>query len=201
MSDGAAALGIYLMKCGVETPAPEITARNTTSSMQIHLVHGSSFVTLNNLSGSSEAASALPVIAAQLVKSLPPAKPATVFEQLPTESRISGTERIVRGPYTLQSMYTFGDGDVLKLAKYGVTAVAARYGNADAPITLITVDYNSTGAAATAFAHLVANLDEYLKPIEQSENRLVFEDWDNRIGEISLIDSRVEARIGAKQED
>ena len=48
----AAALAIYLMKCGVETPSKEITARNTVSEMQIHLVHGPSYVTVNTLSGS-----------------------------------------------------------------------------------------------------------------------------------------------------
>jgi len=195
MLDPVAALGIYLMKCGVETPAAQLAARNTASDLQIHLVHGSSYVTVNNLSGTPDAAASLVEFASQLLSSLPPADAVEVFDRLPAEGRVPGTERIIRGPFTLQAVYTLGEGDVLQFVDDDATALSAEYGLDEAPTTRISVDYGTAEDASAAFVHLVENLDSYLEVVSQDATHLVFKDWTGQYGEVTVLASRIDIRV------
>lgn len=48
MDSPEAALGIYLMKCGQETPSAEINTRNSTNKFQILAVKNNLYIQLNN---------------------------------------------------------------------------------------------------------------------------------------------------------
>ena len=196
MTDPAAALGIYLMKCGKETPDSTIDARHTVSELQIHLVRGPVYMTVNNFSGTDGAADALVPFARQLVSKVAPTPEAAgVLAALPEEDLIPGSERILRGQYTVEALYTLGDGDLLRLAETGTTAVAGRYGSREAPVTVIVARYAEPAIAAATFAHLVENLDSYLEPVEQDEHHLVFEDWSGKYGVVTVTGETIEVRV------
>jgi hypothetical protein len=195
MADPEAALGIYLMKCGDETPDPAIDARHTVSDLQVHLVKGTVYATVSNLSGADGAAAALVPFAAEMAASIEPAPAAGVLAVLPEDDLIPGSERIVRGPFTLGALYTLGDGDVLRLGETGATAVAAQYGAEDAPVTRIVARYDDSATARSAFEHVVANLDSYLEPVQEGDQRLVFKDYADQYGVVTLDGSTHDVQV------
>ncbi len=115
MESAAAALGVYLMKMGRETPFPEIAARNSGEEAQVTIVKGRYFVQVDNLgdvpaSKAEAAALANAFLAGVAAESAP-----TPLDALPAEGKVPGSERLIRGPYGLQPYFTFGEGDILSL--------------------------------------------------------------------------------------
>jgi hypothetical protein len=196
MADPAAALGIYLMKCGEESPDPSLAPRHTVGPYQLQLVHGATYLVVNTIDGDGVDARTLIDLAAELVGRMPPAAPAAgVLAPLPTEGRVAGSERIIRGPFTLEAVYTLGEGDVLQLDS-AVTAVAADYTNEEhGQLTLIVAPYPDEAAAAAAFANLVENLDPYLERLEGDATHLVFEDYSDRYGHAELDGPTIRIRV------
>ena len=129
MRDPAAALGVYLLKCGAEERRPEIPARHSFNRYQVQLVRGATYVSVQ-AAGGAPAEGDLVAFAREVASRLPGADDLTVLELLPVEGRVEGSERIVRGPFTLQEVMTLGEGDVLQLGG-STTAVAADYGLPD----------------------------------------------------------------------
>ncbi len=195
MEDPEAALGIYLMKCGQESPVPTVEARHTVSDLQVHLVQGSVYATVNNFSGTDGASAALVPFAAEVASRIEPAPAAGVLALLPEEDLIPGSERIIRGPFTLGALYTLGEGDLLRLGETETTAVAAQYGSEDAPVTRIVARYDAPATAQATFAHIVESLDSYLEPVAQSEGRLVFTDYADQYGRVTVDGSTIEVLV------
>jgi len=195
MESPASALGIYLMKCGTETPLEGVPARNSGDKTQLTIVKGAAFIHVNNLEGSSSVLPAMAEIARRLLEGIPEGKPVTLLEGLPSEGRIQGSERLIRGPYALQSIVTLGEGDVLGL-EGKIFALAADYRDqAGEPSSRILVGYPDDVRAAEVFRNLVAGLDPYLKIVEKRERGLVFTDYRGKVGTIERTGARLEIRL------
>ncbi len=190
MSDPAASLGVYLLKCGKETPG-RVSARHTVNRHQLMFQRDRYYVTVNN--GTGQEALVPDLVAVRQGAGRQPARltcppspdPAVQAGQAP------GTVRLFRGPFGLQSIYTLGDGDILQLGGK-LTGVSAEYKDPTLALTRARRRIPDGAAAAKAFACLPKNLDRYLKPTEKGPARLVFRDYENKFGVVTLAGPRLD---------
>jgi hypothetical protein len=194
MTDPTAARGIYLARCGKETPDPALKERHTASRNQILLQRNRYYLVLYNTAGGAANAPMLVRAAQAIVPKLPADAPVPALALLPPAGLVPGSARIIRGPVGLQALYTLGDGDILQLGGK-ITGAAGDYKDAAGASTLIVVDYPSPAAATAAFKHLKANLDTYLKPASATDSRLVFQDYEKKFGVASVNGTRLEIRL------
>lgn len=190
MDSPEAALGIYLTRSDAETPVAGIQARNTGTAQQVTVLKGSVFLLVNNFGGGDESLPAMAALVNRALQRVPQGRPVRLFESLPRENLVPGSEALVRGPFGLQPIFTFGNGDVLQLGGK-VFAVVGDYREPGAapdaaPYTRVVVLYPSRSAARRAYAHLVANLDPYLKVLRNSGPGFVFQDYQSRFGSVEL---------------
>lgn len=196
MADPVAATGIYLMKCGKETGDPAFKERHTLNRHQLMFLRNRYWVTVNNLSGAQEMGPALVKFGAAVAAALP-AHRAPAFPALPAPGQVPGSLRLVRGPYSLQAVYTLGDGDILQMGGK-VVGAAADYKDAAGAYTLVVVTYPTAAAAGNAFASVQKHLDKYLKPVATTPARLVFKDYESKFGLVSVAGPKVEIRLHLK---
>jgi hypothetical protein len=201
MNDPVAALGIYLAKCGTERADPSLSERHTVGPTQLQMVHGEVYLSVNSFAAGRDLGIELVDFAGYLTERLPAAEAEWVFEPLPQEHRVPGSERVIRGPFTLEALYTLGEGDVLGLADGGLTAVAAQYQDAGSePYSLILVPYPDAASAQRALESLVTNFDPYLEVISSVTNRLVFSDYAGRFGEVVRDGAALRIRVHLTEE-
>jgi hypothetical protein len=194
MESPEAALGIYLMKCGNETPLPGIEeeVRNTGDHYQILLIKGHCFIKVNNFSGKSSRQPVMVALANQTLEQLPAVKPRNVFSLLPEENRVAGSEMLIRGLYSLQAIYTLGEGDMLLLKNkiFGVTAqyqyTSAEHDANNHTYNRLIVQYPGENDAQHAYSHVRANLDSYIEVIEDGKQHFFFKDYQGKFGKVSL---------------
>ncbi len=198
MIDPAAAVGVYLMKAGKETPVAGFRERHTANKYQILYCRGPYFVIVNNLSGKEALVPVGVKFAAAVASKLPVAAPVPELRMLPPAGLVPGSARLVRGAYGLQSVYTLGDGDILQLGRK-LAAVSGDYKTAQGAYTLIVADYDDATQAMRAFEYLKKNLDSYLKVVEQKPDRFVFQDYSKKFGVASLAGKRLEIRVKLAQ--
>jgi hypothetical protein len=197
MTDAPAALGTYLMKCGKEVRDASFAPRHTINKHQLMFVRGRFYVTINNLSGSEGLAADLAKFGALVAAKLPAgsaASQASAQPALPSAGLVAGSERLVRGPFGLQAVFTFGDGDILQMGGKILGAVAD-YKDATGSYTLLLVAYPDAAAARKAFTNVQQNLDKYLKPVTTTADRLVFKDYENKFGVIAIKARQLEIRL------
>jgi hypothetical protein len=105
---------------------------------------------------------------------------------LPEKNKVPGSERLLRGPYSLQTLGTIGEGDVLLLGGK-IFAVSADYKDGSGGAhTEIMVRYPDAKYAAKAYSHLLSNLDPLLQVIEKKDNTFSFKDQAGKFGAASL---------------
>jgi hypothetical protein len=194
MTDPTAARGIYLARCGKESPDPGLRERHTASRQQILLQRHRYYLVLYNTAGGAANAPMLVKAAQVIVPGLPADAQVPALGLLPPAGLVPGSARIIRGPVGLQALYTLGDGDILQLGGK-ITGAAGDYKNAGGASTLIVVDYPTPAAAVAAFRHLKANLDTYLKPTSATDSTLVFQDYEKKFGSVSVAGKRMEIRL------
>ncbi len=210
MESPEAALGIYLMKCGTETPVPGIdpAVRQTGDHYQFTLLKGSYFITVNNFNGNASIMPVMVRMANLVLENIPAAKPVDLFHLLPGENRVPGSEMLFRGTYSLQAIYTLGEGDVLLLENkiFGVTA-QYRYkkdpvkpGENPGIFNRLVISYPDENSSQKAFTHLKANLDTYIKVISTGGNELTFEDYRGKFGRISMKKGIIFIEVNIPQE-
>jgi hypothetical protein len=195
MRDAAAALGIYLGRCGDETPAPGLGLRHTAGRHELLAVQGGFYVVVENLSGRAERATDLVAFARALARHLPAPEAVPALDLLPTRGRVPGSERLIRGPLALQSFIQLGEDDILQLGGR-VTAAAAGYEGPRGPFTLVVVPYADSATAHGAFEHIRTHLDPEIRPLSRTASRLVFRDYAATYGEVLLDEARIELRLG-----
>jgi len=195
MTEPTAARGIYVARCGKETPDPTLRERQTASRHQILLQRHRYYLVLNNTAGGAANAPILATAAQVMVAKMPADAPVPALALLPQAGLVPGSARLFRGPVGLQAVYTLGDGDILQLGGK-ITAVSGDYKDAAAgATTLVVAEYPSPGAAAAAFTHLKASLDRYLKATSSSDVRLVFQDYEKKFGLVTVTGRRLEVRL------
>jgi hypothetical protein len=196
MSGPESALGLYLMKCGKETPLAGIAARNSSETAQYTILKGRYFIHVNNPSGGEELVPVMTALADRALEALPVERPAELLAVLPADGLVPGSAILFRGPLGLQSIYTLGEGDVLDQRGIIFGASGAYEHPRLGRHSLILVVYPDPARAAAAFAGLAARLDPYLKVLEKGRARFVFEDFKKEYGLAELKADRVEIRVG-----
>lgn len=195
MTDPVAATGIYLMKCGKESRDASFRERHTIGRYQLQFERHRYYVIITSKSGSEQFKPELVKFATFVAGKLPADVGLPALRPRPAPGLVASSLRLFRGPLGLQSAFTLGDGDVLMLGGK-LTAVAAEYDDpALGRYTAILVEYATPTAAARALAHLQSNLDRYLKPIDKSPTRLVFRDFENKFGEVTVSGRRLEVKV------
>jgi len=197
MTDPAAAKGIYLMKAGPQS-STQLSFTHSFSTFQLLFARDRYLVILNNLEGRPEKEPEMIELARHLAGRLPDTPALTSVSSLPSEGLLSGSTRLIRGPYGLQAVFSLGAGNILSLSS-GQTAASGDYDRGGKTFTLIACDYPTPAVARRAFDYLTGHLDPYLKPIGAGEGRLVFEDYAAEYGLIVLSASRLEITVHLKQ--
>ena len=201
MRDPAAALGIYLGRCGRETPDPGLRERHTAGLHELMLVRERYFLIAANLDGKPEVAPQLVAFARAVAAALPAPQPVAALELLPRERRVAGSERLIRGPLALQSLITLGEGDVLQLGGRN-TAAAAAYdaGEGHPACTLVVAEYPDDAGASRVLARLVEGLDPEVKPLRRGPDQLVFRDYAGKFGAASVAGRRLTLTLNLERE-
>jgi hypothetical protein len=194
MSDPTSARGIYLSKCGKQTPDPGFKERHTASRQQILWQRHRYYIVLYNTAGGAANAPTLVKTAQAMAPRLPADAPVPVLDVLPAAGLVPGSARVIRGPVSLQALYTLGDGDILQLGGK-ITGAAGDYKDPSGATTLIIVDYPTTAAVAAAFRHLTANLDSYLKPASTTDTKMVFQDYEKKFGVVTVAGRRLRVQL------
>jgi hypothetical protein len=195
MESPAAALGVYLMKMGRETPFPEIAARNSSEDVQLTIVKGRSFVQVDNLGETPASRAELAALANAFLAGVADETAATPLDLLPAEGRLAGTERLIRGPYALQPYITLGEGDILSLGGRVFGALAEYRVPDKASFTRLIVPYPDAAAAAAALGHLRTNLDSYLKVAADRPDGFDFVDFQSRKGSVTRSGATLDIRF------
>ncbi len=187
MTDPAAALGVYLAKCGAEAPWSEVRARNTGGAYQLMAVKGTLFLIVKNVDGDPAARPAMIATANALLDRETAAAPLAIWDDLPAADRVPGSEFLFRGRFALDPIFTFGEGDVLQI-EGGALGAGARY----AACRRLVIAYTDDAAAQSALVHLAANLDPYLAVVRRGEDRLVLRDHTGRFVDVRRAGQRLD---------
>ncbi len=183
MANADAALAVYLAKKGVEQPVPGVLARNTGGEYQITALQGRYFVQVNNQSGEAENLTVMVPLLQQFLQHVKDEPPQIRWQDFP-ENRIPGSELLIAGPYSLQMVYTLGEGDILQLANRPFAMCAQVADEAGNKHTVIRAVYGDSVLARDVMQNLSAHLDEYLTKISVSADTLIFRDYKNEYGRI-----------------
>ncbi|MCX6556500.1 MAG: hypothetical protein NTW95_03565 [Candidatus Aminicenantes bacterium] len=186
MESEAAALGIYLLKCSRETTLPGISARHSGDRFQIALLKGNYFIFINNFSGRQELLPVMTALAQQIGQAIPAGSAVRELDILPAENQVPGTALLLRGPYSLQAVYTLGAGDILQLGGRMFAAAAVYREASGASYTMIVAPYADDGAARAAFANLRGHLDRYIQDLGGGADFFNFKDFQNYFGRAEI---------------
>jgi hypothetical protein len=97
---------------------------------------------------------------------------------------VPGSHRLFRGPYALEPIYTFGEGDVLQLGGRIFGALADYRDGSGRTWTRLVIPYPDAETARQAFRHLRDHLDSYLKVVREGPDRLAFRDYRSEYGQV-----------------
>jgi len=190
-----AALGIYLQKCGKESPIEDVLARNSGNRYQIIAVKNSYFLIVNNYECDNDVLPAMIQLMNQTLATISQGEPISLFNKLPEENRIADSEFIFRGPFALQPIFTFGKDDIFQL-NGKLFGVAADYKSEQQNrYTKMIILYPNQDTAANVLNYIKSNLDPYLEMQDQWNSGLVFKDFQNKYGLILLTGSTIEINI------
>ncbi len=199
MQNAAAAMGIYLLKCSRETHLPGISDRHSGDRSQIALLKSNYFIFINNFSGREDMLPVMTALAQQIAASIPAGESVRELEILPAENRVPGTAVLLRGPYSLQAVFTLGDGDVLQLEGKTFAAAAVYREASGLSYTLIVAPYADAARAREAFANLRRNLDSYLQVLGAGADFFVFKDFQNTFGRVEVQDRQIIIKVKLQQ--
>ena len=193
MTEPAAALGIYLMSAGRETPWPEIPARNSSEEAQIVAVKGRYFLKVEHYDSGPGLRPAMIALARNVLSRIPDVPLENPFAALAEDGRVAGSERLIRGPVGLQPYYSFGEGDILGLEGRTFAFLADYRDGDDPPFTRLVADYPSPEAADGVLRNLRAHLDPYLKIIAECPGGgFDFSDFQGKYGRVERAEARLE---------
>jgi hypothetical protein len=200
MTEPAAALAIYLAKCGKEERVEGLSERHAGGRFQLMFVRGAYFVNLINGGGSPGNLPVMADLARRIAARLPRGVPVPAEKILPEKDRVPGSLRLLRGALSLDLFYTLGTGDVLQL-KGRATGAAAVYREADGKNRRrLAVVYPAAAQARQALEKLRAGLDETLKAEPSPAGTLSFVDSLGLRGRATVAGKRLEIRLDLPKE-
>jgi len=194
MTGPESALGIYLMKCGPETPLSGIPARNSSETAQFTILKGRYFIQVDNFGEDKAAVPAMTALARTILDQVPdePIDP-RLAALLPADHKIAGSERLIRGPVALQPFFTFGDGDIFRQGGKIFGMLAEYSDDTGRKSSRFVIEYPGSQVATETFRGLKENLDRYLKIIGTNGTAFVFEDFKGRFGLVRVSGAKLEA--------
>jgi hypothetical protein len=195
MSDADAALGVYLSRCGRETPDAALPTRHTVGRLQLLLVRERFLLVLTGDPERPPDRTALLAFAGAVADRLPPPVEVAAVAWLPATGRREGSLRLARGPVAFQAVVELGEGDVLSLGGR-TTAAAAHYDDDGGLTTRVVVEYPDEATAAAALDHLRGALGPGLEVVGGDERRLQLRDRSGRPGEATLDGCRLAVTLG-----
>jgi hypothetical protein len=184
MASPEAALGIYLMKIGSGGPHPDISARNTMNRFQLTMLQGDCFVQVNNFAGADSLVPVAAALGRAALAALGEDEPEPLLARLPQEGLVPGTERLVRGPFALEPVYTFGPGDVLQLGGRVFGVLGTYRDDQGERYRRLVIDYPGAKEARAALDHLLANLDPHLEIVGRTAAGFTFRDYRDLFGKV-----------------
>jgi Family of unknown function (DUF6599) len=189
------ALAIYLFKCGKETPIARIPVRNSGDQYQFTLLKGNYFLLINNFGGDKALQPIMIALANAILNNIPAGKPSVLLSNLPAENLIKGSELLIRGQYSLQSIITLGEGDILQL--HGtIYGVAGDYKDTSGvTYTRIIIPYPDAKSAQSAYTNLLNHLDPYLKVVQKSGNSFTFKTIKGTVSKAELLGKILEIKL------
>ncbi len=180
MDCATGARGMFLRLRGAGATVAGVAGRHCGNRHQLLLQKGRYCIQVNNASGFSACQPAMIELANRVWNALPADEAVDLVEMIPREDLRPGSEVIFRGPYSLQSVYYFGEGDVLKL-EGRVFGVAADYDTKEGGVlTHLSVPFESSAAARAAYEHALSNVDATLVPVRVRDNWTAFRDSTGR---------------------
>jgi hypothetical protein len=191
MESAAAALGIYLLKCSRETPLPGLVERHSGDRFQIVMVKNDYFFQVNSFSGREDLLPVMTALAGQAAAAVQAGVPVRELDILPAENMVPGTALLLRGPYSLQAVYTLGAGDILLLGSRIFAAAAAYREPAGAGYTMIVAPYADVELARAAFDNLRRHLDRYIQVLGEGSVFFNFKDFQNDFGRAEIKGNRL----------
>jgi hypothetical protein len=199
MIDEVAAIGVYLHKTFNETPIQNIHCQNSGNKYQVLATKGSFFIQVTNPSGNNEYLSIMADLINRLTEYISDVRVTNIFNTLPEKDRIKRSEGIFRGPLALQSIYTFGSGNIFQLSAKDF-GIFADYKSGDLSVfTLIHINYAASADAEKAFLSFVNNLDPYLKILSNKNQVLIFKDYNDRYGVVKLKQKLIQIKINLEK--
>jgi len=195
MESPEAALGIYLSRCGQETPVAGIRSRHTGEKSQLMILKNKYFVMVNNYNGEAKNLPAMVALAEKALAATPEVTAVGLLDQLPKEDQVPHSQRLIRGPVALQPFFTFGEGDIFRLKGKTFGVLANYRGEGNAVYTRFMVSYPDPQQALSVYGNLKANLDPYLKILTSRANGFVFLDFNQRYGLVELKASKLDIRF------
>jgi hypothetical protein len=198
MESPDAALAVYLAKKGQEQPVAEVACRHTGGDYQITALRGRYFIQINNNNGKIENRPAMLALFKAVVNSIPPETPSDWFSRLPANA-IAGSEMLVRGPFSVQSIFTFGEGDMLQLDGKQFGWSVDYTGTDGRRQTWLEVNYADSLQSSQVFRYLTDHLDPYLQKVTENGNRLLFKDYNNQYGKIERSGQTLQIRLHLSQ--
>ena len=194
MTSPESALGIYLSRHGNNQGHSDIDSRNTCDEYQLTVQKNRYYLILNNYTGDPEFVPDMLELA-KLVLANVAESPIHLLERLPEKGRILGSEYIFRGPFALQPIYTFGEGDIFQLQGKIFGVLADYYLKADTTYTWMSIEYPDKAMSRSVFRNLIENLDPYNKLITANDSLLHFQDYQGLLSQVKLDDKRIECHI------
>jgi hypothetical protein len=210
MSNSEAALGIYLMRCGDETPIPGVRARNSGDRFQFSVLKGSHFIQVNSFEGKESLIPVMVALTQRALQGIPEGDSVTLLSRLPQAGLVPASELIVRGPYALQPVFTFGKGDVLQLGgevfglvgDYFLEGASSEDSVAQAgdTYTRIVIPYPDGKTSLSAYRNLTENLDAHLVVLQECHNGFTFRDYREKFGAARIDGTVLELTVNLPKE-
>jgi hypothetical protein len=197
MEGPESALGVYLMKKGKENPNPEIDCRNTCNPYQYIMAKGDYFILVFNSIGDTTLLPAMTKLSQELLKQIVD-KNIAIIDILPNKEIIPNTMKIIRGQYSLQSVYNFGSGDILTLGGKIFGVSATYFDKKNQVYTVILIPYPNADTCLRAFQNLIANLAADISIIKQAERKLNFIDLESKYGTVKISGNMMKLVVNLK---
>jgi hypothetical protein len=195
MKDPTAARGIYLRFRGKGLPVTGVHGRNVGGRYQIIAQKDRYFVQLTSASGDERLVPAMSDLVNNALASIPNDGNVALLDLLPAEGLVPNSEAIVCGPYSLQSVFTLGEGDILDLNGERCGIAGDYETEQDGGFTRMIVAYGRPEIASAALQHLLQGLDQQLEIIRRDASMVVFHDSEGRFGSVSVADDKLDLRL------
>lgn len=195
MKDATAARGIYLHFRGRGTPVAGVAGRNVGNRSQIVAQQDRFFIQITNITGEEQSLPAMVKLVNQATAAIPNDADVPLLSLLPAKDLVPGSEVVVRGPYSLQSVCTLGEGDILQLQGERCGIAADYKTEEEGSFTRLIVAYGCPEVAQAAFKHLLQGLDSQLQVLRRDDHGAVFRDFNGQFGSVTATGDKLDIRL------